>query len=515
MTSMPESAIATGLVDLVLPAEEMAASAGRRSRRGAAGRRTDDGDEAGQRQAREHDLRASCAGRPVMTFRATSTKTFLRRVQRRMQARQVEGLDDLCRASAQEPDEVSQLFRDLLISVTSFFRDADAVRDCLDEMVIPRMFENSACRGHGARLGAGLRHRRGSLLDRHAAARAWKPFTRRRRSRCSPRTSTNARWTWRAPGAIPRAFSTMSRRSGCRRYFIEDGDSYVVRKEVRELCIFSPHSVIRDPPFSRMDLDLVPQPPDLSGRRISESGDPGLPLCPAARRIPVPRGIRKHRPARSTCSPRSTRSTGCSAGGDTCWRRPVPISLTLRAPASFSGDRQASHAPPSVASRLRRPVEAQVLDRFAPAHVVVNQRGRRRLLLGRTGKYLEAPQGAPNRQLLAMARKGLRLDLRGALHEAMQTQSAGDPRAHRGRGRGRPGPAGHPDDRAARTHGLASRCSSILFSDVGAPAEPEEAYGRACQDRRCRGGAAGTRTAGHPGAPAERRSRSTRRRSRS
>jgi two-component system CheB/CheR fusion protein len=71
---------------------------------------------------------------------------------------------------------------------------------------------------------------------------------------------------------------------------------------------------------------------------------------------------------------------------------------------------------------LRQAVEAQVLERFAPAHVVVNGEGDVVYYSAKTGKYLEAAQGAPTRQVLVMARRGLRLDLRSALKEAMENR---------------------------------------------------------------------------------------------
>ena len=69
---------------------------------------------------------------------------------------------------------------------------------------------------------------------------------------------------------------------------------------------------------------------------------------------------------------------------------------------------------------MRSSVETQVLARFAPAHVVANREGEIVHYSGRTGKYLEVPGGLPNRQIMAMARKGLRLDLRAAFLEAVE-----------------------------------------------------------------------------------------------
>ena len=71
-------------------------------------------------------------------------------------------------------------------------------------------------------------------------------------------------------------------------------------------------------------------------------------------------------------------------------------------------------APGAMASNLRQAVETRVIERFAPAHVVINPEGDILHYSPRTGKYLEAAPGIPNRQLVAMARSGLRLDITAA-----------------------------------------------------------------------------------------------------
>src|SRR5262249_33609389 len=86
--------------------------------------------------------------------------------------------------------------------------------------------------------------------------------------------------------------------------------------------------------------------------------------------------------------------------------------------------RELRQEPASAAANLRRTVESRVVERFAPAHVVVNTEGDILHFSPRTGKYLEPATGLPNRQLLAMARRGLRLDLRAALREAVETRPA-------------------------------------------------------------------------------------------
>jgi len=72
---------------------------------------------------------------------------------------------------------------------------------------------------------------------------------------------------------------------------------------------------------------------------------------------------------------------------------------------------------------LRKIADARALDQFAPAHVVVNREGEIVYYSGWTGKYLEAAFGLPSRQLVASARRRLRMDLRHALREAMESRA--------------------------------------------------------------------------------------------
>ena len=205
------------------------------------------------------------------------------------------------------------------------------------------------------------------------------------------------------------------------RFFNADGGSYVLTKDVRDLCIFSPHSVIRDPPFSRMDLvscrnlliyfgadiqnQVIPtfhyslRPNGFlflgTSENVSQFSDLFTPLD------------KKHRIFRARDDARPA----------------------VRVPLILSG--LGSINPPAAFQRretvnmvsMRQTIDNHVMEQFAPAHVVVNAEGDVVLYSGRTGKYLEPSAGAPSRQLLPMARKGLRLELRNALREAVETRT--------------------------------------------------------------------------------------------
>ena len=147
------------------------------------------------------------------------------------------------------------LFRDLLIGVTGFFRDPGAFA-ALAEQVIPPLFEGRGAGRHAAGLGARLRHRGGSLFPGDAAARAYGRAARPCRAcRSSPPISTRRRCSVARAGRYPAALlDGIIPAERLARFFTREGARYMVTKELRDLCVFSAHSLIRDPPFSRIDL---------------------------------------------------------------------------------------------------------------------------------------------------------------------------------------------------------------------------------------------------------------------
>ena len=205
-----------------------------------------------------------------------------------------------------------------------------------------------------------------------------------------------------------------------RRFFVADGESYVVRKAIREMCVFSAHSIIRDPPFSRIDMVscrnlLIYLGADLQSRLI--------PLFHYALR---PGGF-----LLLGTSENITQHTDLFAPVDKKQRvfqrrdhptRPIHFPLPSpdgrnRAATAHPGLLQVHRGPP-----FRRMMESRILERLAPAHVVVNREGDIVHYSARTGKYLEAAAGMPNRNVFASARPGLRVDLRTALQGAIESQ---------------------------------------------------------------------------------------------
>src|SRR5437763_10338731 len=203
------------------------------------------------------------------------------------------------------------------------------------------------------------------------------------------------------------------------RFFSGDGVSYTLSKEVRDLCIFSSHSVIRDPPFSRVDL--------ISCRNLLIYLDKEL----QQRLVPVFHyALRPGGYLFLGTSESLTQHAELFAPLDrknrVFQRRDhpgVPLGLPLLIPHWRHGLLELR---PVVRNQpglpLRLVAEGRVIEQFAPAHVVVTRDGDVMHFSNRTGKYLENAPGAPSRNIVAMARRGLRLDLRAALSEAVETR---------------------------------------------------------------------------------------------
>src|SRR5262249_8435620 len=183
--------------------------------------------------------------------------------------------------------------------------------------------------------------------------------------------------------------------------------------------IFSAHSVIRDPPFSRMDLIscrnlLIYLGPEFQSRVIPIfhfALKPGGHLflgtsenisqyAELFQRIDKKQRVFQRRDHVST---------------------PLQFPLFIPGAKAALGSGEPRRDTLAGTGNLRRVVETKVLETFAPAHVVVNRDGDIVHYSPRTGKYLEPAVGLPDRQLIAMARRGLRLDLRAALREAVET----------------------------------------------------------------------------------------------
>jgi two-component system, chemotaxis family, CheB/CheR fusion protein len=406
---MPSSAVAAGFVDLELPVEHIAERIIAYVRNWGAFDPERPGDALTQIYALLH-------ARTGHDFSEYKERTFQRRVQRRMQVVQTTKLEEYAERLGQQPEEVGALFRDLLIGVTDFFRDAAAFQT-LESLVIPKLFEDMTAddeiRVWVAGCSTGEEAYSIAILLREAIEKHSAP----------PRVQIFATDIDEAALAVARAarypVSIVNSLSPerLRRYFIHESGSYRLIKELRDTCIFSTHSVIRDPPFSRLDLIscrnlLIYLKPPLQAQII--------PLFHYSLRrggflfLGPSENVSRYSELFVTFDRRSR----LFRRRELVSRPVLPLRQFMPPSRRGSATRDARQNELSRPSDSLRRIAATIVDHFAPTYVIVDDAGQTLYFSAGTGKYLQAAAGPPSRDVVAMARPGLRNDLRAALQNA-------------------------------------------------------------------------------------------------
>ena len=413
--SMPESAIASGLVDLAVPVETMPEQL-------ASYLRSFDilDKEVDKEGGAETSRKAICAlllDHSGHDFSGYKTRTFYRRIERRMQILQIPALPAYVDRLREDPGEVNTLFRDLLIGVTNFFRDTKAF-EALQQLVMPRLFEGKGASDTirvwvpGCATGEEVYSLAILLREQAEQSRS------RAKIQVFATDIDEAALAVARAGRYPDTLLQGVSKDRLERFFTSEGTSYVVNKSIRDVCVFSSHSVLRDPPFSRMDL--------ISCRNLliylnSELQTHVIPILHYALKpngflfLGTSENVTQHGDLFSSID---KKSRIFQRRGDDAAMPHVPA--LFRRPAVAGGGLAESKEP--TGRSVRQSMEARVLEHYSPAHVVVSREGDVINYSGGTGKYLEAPAGRPSRALMAVARKGLRQPLRSALQEAVESQ---------------------------------------------------------------------------------------------
>lgn len=477
--SMPSSAIATGTVDIVAPVENMAEHLVRIAVGSPLVAVPDDNKDDKAARALNATRKTICAILKKQThhdFSGYKPSTFLRRVGRRMQVLHLRDIDDFVGVLRRDPDEVQALFRDLLINVTNFFRDTEAF-DAL-ETHIPRLLDgkgpDDAVRVWvpGCATGEEV-YSIAMLMLEHTKARQDAPKVQIFATDIDESALSVAR-----RGHYPIALVERVSPGRLERFFVRGEGAYTVSKDVRDMVIFSSHSLVRDPPFSRIDL--------VSCRNLliylgAELQDRVVPIFHYALRpggllfLGLAENVTQHPDLFAPCDKKNRIFRRLDRDLPT---PPFPVYIAGSGLPQLDG----RSAGPREGTRglLRLVAEARVLERYAPAFVVVDADGDILHFSGRTGKYVEQPAGSPTRQLLSMARKGLRLDLGAVMAEVRHSQ----------RPVTRSGLMVDVDDRvqvfdltvepfAAEGEGS---LYLVIFTDIGVPVTADEAAAGRCLD---------------------------------
>ncbi|WP_448031370.1 CheR family methyltransferase [Bradyrhizobium liaoningense] len=352
-------------------------------------------------------------------FHDYKQNTFLRRVQRRMQVVQIDDIAAYVDFLRNDKDEARNLFNDLLIGVTEFFRDKREF-EVLETQIIPRIFEGKGA-GQQVRvwvLGCATGEEAYSiaiLLREHMARMESAPQAQIFATDIDGRALATAR-----VGRYRTNIETDMTGQRLARWFVREGDTYCVVKELREMCIFSQHNVIKDAPFSKLDL--------VSCRNLliylnAELQDRVIPLFHFA--------LLPDRYLFLGNSENVTRHPKLFVPVDRRARIFKKLETGTRLPPEFPITTTAGRAPAEVTPLhsfgpdvgLERRAQ-RIAERYAPAYVIIDDNFHILHFSGRTGRYIEPTAGAATLDLLQLIHRDLRLELRTALSRAAEANEA-------------------------------------------------------------------------------------------
>ena len=416
--SMPRSAILTGAADSVVPVEEMSARLVEHQKRLREGQ---GGNPERFREEVSAYLGKICAILRRQTghdFRRYKQSTLVRRVRRRMNEVRSPSVYAYVESLNHDTKEVEQLFRDLLISLTHFFRDPE-VFDLLAARVIPRLFEGKDSDGSvrvwvpGCATGEEA-YSIAMLLREHMDTLEASPQVQVFATDIDAQAIETAR-----QALYPETIAGQIPPERLERFFVKHGNMLQVSREIRDLCLFSLHNLIADPPFSRLDL--------VSCRNLliyleGELQKKVIALFHYALR---PGGMLLLGPSEMVTSElfrTIDKKLRLFQSRDTVSRPPLSFPLSERGRLLTRAAEEPHRRTVPRQQEVARTFETVLLDNYAPACVVVNESGDIVYFSPRTGRYLEAPPGTPTVNVIDMARKGLRLDVRTALHKAVSSR---------------------------------------------------------------------------------------------
>ncbi len=415
---MPRAAIATGLVDKVLPAralaQELVEIAHHPRARALQPRRAGDDQEIGDGElARVFALLRKHTG---VDFALYKPPTIKRRLQRRMLLQRVESLEQYIHYLERNANEVHALYQDILIHVTGFFREPESFT-ALTDVVFPKIVENR--RGEspiriwvpGCATGEEAYSVAITLLE-FLGDRANSVPIQIFATDVSEQTVEQAR-----TGIYPPSIEGDVSAARLRRFFTKLDGSYRINKLVRDLCIFARQDLTRDPPFSRVDLIvcrnvLIYLGPSLQKKLMNvfhyALRPLGFLMLASAESIgtstdlfmPVDKTHRIYR------------------------RKAIDIAPAVTFPPQFAGEgtgRPHPRQPTRDAGSVQKEANRVILQRFTPPGVLVDGDLQIVEFRGQTGPYLEPAPGDASLSLLKMAREGLLFGLRSAVNAARKS----------------------------------------------------------------------------------------------
>jgi len=415
--SMPRSAIDTDMVDFVLPVEKMGKQLAKYIKHPYI--------EGRARPVTPKQRYIDSVRRIFVLIRASTgldfsnykLNTIHRRIERRMAVHQIERIEDYIRYLQQKSVEVETLSKDMLIMVTNFFRDPEAF-EVLKEKVIQALLKNkesdSPVRVWVPGCGTGEEAYSIAMLLAEGMDKLKKHFSVQIFG-----TDLDAEAIEYARGGIyPEAIAADVSAERLKLFFMNENDRYKVKNQIREAVVFAVQNLIKDPPFSKLDI--------VSCRNVLIYMDTVLQkkVLPLFHYVLVPGGY-----LFLGSSETISGFNDCFSTIDTKWkifqRRMIAPKKTNEYPGIPLGDIEttAKLTEPEVKpaeANIRQVAERMILENYAPPCVLVNEKYEILYFHGQTEDYLSPPTGEPTFNILEISRPELRHKIRTLLNKVIK-----------------------------------------------------------------------------------------------
>ncbi|MHB1000001.1 MAG: chemotaxis protein CheB [Armatimonadota bacterium] len=412
---MPRSAVNTGQVDYVAPIDDLPRRLIIYSKHSSQLHvELDEGERTPKGELQK--ILQLLKTRTKHDFSLYKKSTLYRRIVKRTSLLQIDGIPEYAAYVETHPEELDILFREFLIGVTRFFRDLEAF-DYLENSVLPELV-NAAVQDGSVRVwvtgcSTGEEAYSIAIIFREVIDRLRQDDDLKIQvfaTDIDERGIAVAR-----KGFYPANIAADVSPKRLERFFAETEGGYLVKKHIRETVVFALHDLVKDPPFTKMDM--------VSCRNIMIyfSSELQKRIMPTLHYALNPGGILFLGTAESTVGAPDLFTTV-----DSKWKI-YKRNETNTLPARHIGvpayqpitethvEERLSNEPVSAVSDI---VKRVLLERYAPPSVIIDADGNIIYISGRTGRYLELAEGSSNWNICAMAREGLKLELPSAIYRA-------------------------------------------------------------------------------------------------
>jgi len=426
---MPSSAIATDIVDYVLPPDMMPAQLMAYA------------EHAAKKATSELALtKLPDALQKIFILLRTHTghdfsgykqNTICRRIERRMNIHQIEKIPAYVRYLQENPLEIETLFKELLIGVTNFFRDREAFEALKDKALLPllkgkdgddpvRVWIPGCSSGEEAYSVAIILQECMDKLEKHFGAQVF-----------ATDIDSDAVEKARA-GVYPQSISADVSPDRLKKFFVRKDTFYGINKLIRNMLVFAPQDVIKDPPFTKLDLICCRNLLIYMDTKLQKQLLPLFHYCLRSGGtlfLGTSETIGGFSDEFSTIDKKwkiyRRKETGVQKPVLVDFRTPLPREDVREIPARLPTELTVAQL-----------AEKALLSSFAPPSLIINEKGEVLYIHGRTGKYLEPAPGEATLHIHEMAREGLKLELaaairkvaaqkKGVIHKGLQVKANG------------------------------------------------------------------------------------------